>query len=136
MKMRVQVVIESAGGEPTDIHEITCIAREELRSDTVGLTLDEAKMVLERLQQAIVAQQTAEYLRPQSRCSHCGNKRFYKGDHTVTIRTVFGKLRLKSPRFITVSASRTPPRPSVLWPSCSPSAARPNCSIWKRSGPP
>src|SRR5690242_15263090 len=99
MKVRVQVVIEAAVGEPLDVHEIMCIDREELRPDTVGLTLDEAKTVLERLQQQIVEQQTAEYLRTQSRCSHCGNKRYSKGNHTVTLRTVFGKLRLKSPRF-------------------------------------
>jgi hypothetical protein len=99
MKMRIQVVIEAVGGEPTEVHGITCITREELRSDTVGLTLDEAKTVLAKLQQALVEQQTAEYLRTQQHCPHCGNKRYHKGDHTVTIRTLFGKLRLKSPRF-------------------------------------
>ncbi len=99
MKMRVQVVIESAVGEPTDVHEIACLQREELRPDTVGLTLDEAKTVLERIQQRIVEQQAAEYLRAQSRCPHCGNKRYHKGAHMVMIHTLFGKLRLKSPRF-------------------------------------
>ena len=34
----------------------------------------------------------------QSRCPHCGTKRSHKGDHTVTLRTLFGKLRFKSPR--------------------------------------
>src|SRR5215475_8899696 len=99
MKMRVQVIIESAGGESTDVHEIGCIDREELHPDTVGLTLDEAKTVLERLQQRLVAQQAAEYLRTQSHCPHCGTKRYHKGAHTVTLHTLFGKLRLKSPRF-------------------------------------
>jgi hypothetical protein len=98
MKMRVQVVIESAGGEPTDVHEIACLEREELRLDTLGLTLNEAKTVLERIQQQLVEQQTAEYLCTQRHCSDCGNKRYHKGEHRVTIRTLFGKLRLKSPR--------------------------------------
>jgi hypothetical protein len=99
MKMRVQVVIESAGGESTDVHEIACFDREELRPDTVGLTLEEAKTVLERLQQRIVEQQAVEYLRTQSRCPHCEKKRYHKGAHTVRLHTLFGKLRLKSPRF-------------------------------------
>ena len=99
MKVRVQVVIESAVGEPTDVHEIACLEREELRPDTVGLTLDEAKTVLERIKQRIVEQPAAEYLRAQSRCPHCGNKRYQKGAHIVTLHTLFGKLRLKSPRF-------------------------------------
>ena len=91
MKMRVQVVIESAVGEPTDVHEIACLEREELRPDTVGLTLDEAKTVLERMQQQLVEQQAAEYLRTQSRCPDCGNKRLHKGAHTVTLRVVLSK---------------------------------------------
>jgi predicted nucleic-acid-binding Zn-ribbon protein len=99
MKVRVQVIIETEAGEPADVHEIACIKRKELRPDTLGLTLDEAKMVLERMQQTLVEQQTAEYLRSQSRCPHCGNKRYHKGEHAITVRTLFGKLHLKSPRF-------------------------------------
>jgi len=99
MKVRVQVVIESAAGEPTDVHEIACIQRDELQPDTVGLTLDEAKTVLERIQQRIVEQHVTEYLQTQSCCPHCGTKRYHKGTHTVRLRTLFGKLRLKSPRF-------------------------------------
>src|SRR5262249_32458316 len=99
MKMRVQVVIESAVGESTDVQEIACLEREELRPDTVGLTLDEAKMVLEQMQQRLVEEQAAESLRTQSHCPHCGAKRYHKGTHTVTLHTLFGKLRLKSPRF-------------------------------------
>jgi hypothetical protein len=98
MKVRVQVVIETEAGESGDVQEILEIERTELRPDTMGLTLDEAKTVLERIQQRVVEQQAAEYLRRQSRCPHCGNKRRHKGEHTVTIRTLFGKLQLKSPR--------------------------------------
>ena len=115
MKMRVQVVIESAVGEPTDVHEIGYIHREELRPDTVGLTLDETKTVLERMQQRIVEQQAAEYLRTQSHCPYCENKRYHKGAHAVTIRTLFGKLRLKSPRFYHCQCQ---PSPQRWYPEC------------------
>jgi hypothetical protein len=98
MRVRIQVVIESAAGKPTDVHEIMGITREELRPDTLGLTLEEAKTVLEGIQRTIVEQQTAEYLRTQSHCPHCGNKRYHKGQHTVTLWTLFGKFRLQSPR--------------------------------------
>jgi predicted Zn-ribbon and HTH transcriptional regulator len=94
MKVRVQVIIETEASEPGAVQEIMAIAREELRPETVGLTLEEAKTVLERLQQRIVEQQAATYLRTQSHCPHCGAKRSHKGDHTVTIRTLFGKLKL------------------------------------------
>ena len=99
MKVRVQVVIEAEASEPGEVQDLIEITREELCPETVGLTLDEAKTVLERLQQRIVEQQAATYLRTQSQCPHCGVKRYHKDEHTVTLRTLFGKLRLKSTRF-------------------------------------
>jgi len=99
MKVRVQVVIESEAGEAAEVHEIAGVEREELRLDTLGLTLEEAKAVLEGIQHAIVEQQTAEYLSSQTACPHCEKRRYHKGRHTVTVHTLFGKLRLRSPRF-------------------------------------
>jgi hypothetical protein len=99
MKVRVEVVFETEANELREVQEIMEIQRAELRPDTVGLTLDEAKTVLENLQQRIVEQQAAAYLRTQHRCPHCGNKRYHEGEHTVTLRTLFGKLQIKSPRF-------------------------------------
>ena len=99
MKVRVQVVIETEASEPGDVQEIMAIEREELRPETVGLTLDEAKTALERMQHRVVEQQATEYLQRQRRCPHCGNKRYQKGAHTVTLRTLFGTLKLQSPRF-------------------------------------
>jgi hypothetical protein len=98
MKVRVRVVIETEAGEPGEAQDITGTEREELRPDTVGLTLEEAKTILGRLQQTSVEQQTAEYLCTQAHCAHCGTQRYRKGEHTVTLRTLFGKLHLHSTR--------------------------------------
>src|SRR5262245_36222781 len=98
MKVRVQVVIEADASKLGDVQDILEITREELHPETVGLTLDEAKIVLERIQQRIVEQQAVVYLRTQSHCPQGRKKRYHKSDHTVTLRTLFGKLRLKSPR--------------------------------------
>jgi hypothetical protein len=69
-----------------------------LQPDNVGLSLAEAKALLQQLQQTLVEQQSAEYLAQQSSCSDCGKKRLRKGDHEIVYRTPFGKLRLESPR--------------------------------------
>ena len=79
MRRRVQLVIETEASESRDVQEIMEIEREGLRPETMGLTLDEAKTVLERLQQQIVERQAAEYLRTQSHCPPCENKRSYQG---------------------------------------------------------
>ena len=56
MKVRIQVVIESEAGETVDAHEIAEIHRKELRPETLGLTLEEAKTVLEGIQRTIIEQ--------------------------------------------------------------------------------
>ena len=55
-------------------------------------------------------QQAVEYLRTQSRCPSCGTKRYHKGAHSVTLRTLFGKLQLKSPRFYHCQCQPSPTR--------------------------
>jgi hypothetical protein len=87
MKVRVQLVIETETTKPGDVQDIIEITWTELRPETVGLTLDEAKTVLERLQHRVVERQATEYLQTQSRCPHCGAQRYHKDDHMITIRT-------------------------------------------------
>ena len=53
MKGRVQVVRESEAGEAAEVREIADVEREELRLDTLWLTLEEAKAVLEGVQRTI-----------------------------------------------------------------------------------
>jgi len=99
MKIKVQVVIESDGGITEAVENIVCLERGPLRPEDLGLTLAEAKDLLEGVQHTIVEQQIAEYLEHQAHCPCCGKKRLSKGDHhPLVYRTLFGKLRLRSMR--------------------------------------
>jgi hypothetical protein len=98
MKIKVQVLIESDTGQTEIIKEVVQLERGPLQPDNFGLSIAEAKAVLQQLQQTLVAQQSAEYLTQQASCLECGNKRLRKGDHEIVYRTLFGKLRLESPR--------------------------------------
>jgi hypothetical protein len=100
MKIKVQVVIESDGGDTKAVENIACLERGPLRPEDLGLTLAEAKNLLESVQCTLVEQQVTEYLEQQAHCPGCGKKRLRKGaHHPLVYRTLFGKLRLPSARF-------------------------------------
>lgn len=98
MKIKVQIIVESDSGETEMVQEVTQLERGELRPEELGLTLSEAKALLQGVQRTMVEQQTAEFLAQQSTCPDCGKRRLHKGEHTIVCRTLFGKLRLHSPR--------------------------------------
>lgn len=102
MKIRIQVVIEHEDGQVTPlVEEVTCLQRGDLLPETVGLTLAEGKQLLAKVQQCVVQQQVETWVVQQQHCSHCRKKHTLKDDKLLTIRTVFGKFQLKSPRFYT-----------------------------------
>jgi hypothetical protein len=98
MKLKVQLIIESESGETEVVQEIAKLERHALRPESLGLTLSEAKALLQELQQVMVTQQIAQYVTQQAPCPECGKRRSRKGEHQVVLRTLFGKLRLDSPR--------------------------------------
>jgi hypothetical protein len=46
----------------------------------------------------MVSEQVAEFVAQHERCSDCGRQCSHKGRHEIVYRTLFGKLRLESPR--------------------------------------
>jgi hypothetical protein len=109
MKMTIQVVIERDDA-PSIVDEIACLECETLTSDTLGLTLAEAKTVLAQLQSTLVKEQVAAFVTQQQVCSHCGTPRRCKGHHhQFVVRSLFGKLTLSSPRLYTVRVRPTIP---------------------------
>jgi hypothetical protein len=101
MKIKIQVTIETDQNERLITEEIACLQRNYLTSETLGLTLAEAKEMLASLQETMVRHQAAEYVRQQRLCPACGQIRARKGTHQIVYRTLFGKLKLASPRLYT-----------------------------------
>ena len=100
MKIKVQVVVESESKEYELLETISQLERGSLRPEELGLTLKEAKDLLKGIQQVMVKTQTEEYLEQQSLCPSCGEKRRRKGSHRIAFRSLFGKLRLRSPMLL------------------------------------
>lgn len=98
MKVKIQVVVESDNGDTQVIQEITQIERGDLQPDNLGLSLAEAKTLLQNTQRILVEQQIAEYSKQQELCLHCSQKLLHKDKRTIVYRTLFGKLHLQCHR--------------------------------------
>jgi hypothetical protein len=94
---RIQVVAIAEDGSQ-EIRDIGSIERQDLKPETLGLTLAEGKTILKDIQQIVVQQQISTGLAPLRFCPDCGQLRRSKGHHDLSVRTVFGCLTVKSPR--------------------------------------
>jgi hypothetical protein len=116
MKLTVQVVLEQPDGSKV-VSEVATLEREALSDETLGLTLAESKTLLAGVQEVLVAQQAASYSAAHATCPGCGAPRARKGQHQIVVRSLFGTLRLESPRLVTC-----PCQPAELPRSSSPLA--------------
>ncbi|MBV9489190.1 MAG: ISKra4 family transposase, partial [Verrucomicrobia bacterium] len=97
MICKVQVVTLDEDGREESF-EIACLERTDLKPETLGLTLAEGKRILKGLQQIVVDSHVASFLLPKQPCAECGQPRCRKGHHTLSVRTIFGQLTVRSPR--------------------------------------
>lgn len=99
MKIKIQLVFAGDNNTPRAVEEVTLLEKNDDRLEELGLTLEESKEVLGYLQCRIVERQAATYAECHRACEHCGKARRRKGSTTITFRTLFGNVELKSPRF-------------------------------------
>ena len=99
MRIRVQVVIEGNEDVPPEVHEVADLRRAILQADTPGLQLAEAKELLARVQEVVVDEQVRACLAAKVACPRCRRLRRHKDQRNIAMRTLFGTLRLPSPRW-------------------------------------
>jgi len=81
----------------------------------LGLTLAEAKQLLARVQQEIVAAQTDSHATLRPDCRACGGRCHVKDWRLRRIATLFGEVKVRLPRFLCAGCGRT--EAGVSWPS-------------------
>src|SRR5919201_1374050 len=98
MRVKLQLVI-CADDEGTEaIHDVAVLEKDCHRIEQLGLTLAEAKQLLSQLQQHVVAHQATAFVPMRSHCTACGTPLQRKEQTTRVLRTLFGTVRLTSPR--------------------------------------
>lgn len=98
MKLKVQLVVCTDDGHPEQVQDVAVLDEPCQRVAHLGLTLADAKQLLQTVQQHLVAQQAATFVAARAQCDHCGAPLQLKGQHTRTFRTLFGTVTLPSPR--------------------------------------
>jgi len=81
------------------VREVFTLTRGALAPDTVGLQLQEANDLLAAVQDTLVEHQVSTALSAQIGCPDCGIPRRHKDSRRIVMRTLFGTLRLDSPRW-------------------------------------
>ena len=99
MKITVQIVIDAQDGTPPAVEQVAAIARDDLTMASAGLALAEAHEVLSGIQHHLVTAQAAAAAFAGRNCGNCGRARGRKDTRHIVLRTLFGTLRLESPRY-------------------------------------
>ena len=99
MKVTVQIVIDAQDGTPPATEQVTVVARDGLTMASAGLALAEAHEVLSGIQHHLVTAQAAAAAVAGRPCGSCGRARARKDTRPIVLRTLFGTLRLESPRY-------------------------------------
>jgi hypothetical protein len=94
------VELSGAGGAK-QVHEVHAggSATPGCSAATLGLSLAEAKAVLAGLQRHLVQAQAEEHCQVRRRCPRCGGQRPLKDRRPRQLRSLFGTVEVRAPRF-------------------------------------
>jgi len=108
MEWRVFVELSGVAGA-AQVHQVHAVGGpgSECSAATLGLTLTEAKAVLAGLQRILVQAQAEEHCQTRRRCSHCGGQRPLKDRRPRRLRSLFGTVEVRAPRFSPCQCSVT-----------------------------
>jgi hypothetical protein len=117
MNVRVEVVCITAEGTEQR-RNVMAIERAELAMETLGMSLQEGKTLLEGVQDWVVAHQVNENLEQRRVCPNCGQRHTSKDAGSTPVKTVFGPVEVSNPRWNRCACESTGPktfRPTKAW---------------------
>jgi hypothetical protein len=106
MRVKLQLVMCSDDGHEATITDIITLQKDSQRIEHLGLTLRDAKQLLNTIQQCLLQHQVDTFLDACATCPDCGIPLKAKGYHTRTFRTLFGTFKLSSPRLLHCRCTR------------------------------
>src|SRR2546425_4383542 len=98
MRVKLQLVICDDDGQAETITDLVTLQKDSQRIEHLGLTLREAKQLLNTIQRRVLQQQVEAFLALCSTCPDCGAPLKVKGYHSRSFRTLFGTCKLSSRR--------------------------------------
>jgi hypothetical protein len=98
MRVRILVQITADDGAAGAAEEIAAFEKITERPEDLGLSIAEGKALMEAAQQRVAAAQVASWTERHRCCETCGARRHSKGSYPVVFLTLYGDVRLCSPR--------------------------------------
>jgi hypothetical protein len=100
MRLIIEARLEHAqmGAAPAEAMTVEVVERQDGSVANLGLTLAEGRALLAKVQSILVSQQTAGWMASQVACHRCGSMLAHKDSRLIVMRTVFGKVKVQSPR--------------------------------------
>ena len=88
IRFTIQMTVEDETTKAPVVHQIARIDRDELRAETLGLTLADGQAILRELQSVVTARQISAWQTRQRFCPVCGHRRSVKGRLRLVYRSV------------------------------------------------
>ena len=98
MRVKLQLVICHDEGQEETVTDVITLNKRHQRIEHLGLTLAESKQLLSTLQRHLLQQQVDTLLDACTTCPDCGIPLKLKARAHRSFRTLFGTLKLYSPR--------------------------------------
>jgi hypothetical protein len=98
MRIKLQLVICHDDGHEETVTDVITLNKNNQRIEHLGVSLAEAKQLLSTLQRHILQQQVDTFLDTHSTCPDCGAPLKLKAHGSRSFRTLFGTLKVYSPR--------------------------------------
>ncbi|MDB5788599.1 ISKra4 family transposase [Caballeronia mineralivorans] len=86
---------------------LAVVERRDRSLAELGLTLVEGRLLLAKVQAELVSKQVEWWLSGQTHCQRCGAAMRHKDSRSTVLRTVYGKVTVKSPRVWSCVCERT-----------------------------
>jgi len=100
MRFKLQLILEMDKPEKSSITlDIATFDKDFTRPEHIGLSIAEAKNILQNLQKTVVEEQINKSLQSHSHCSQCQSSLRIKDGRRVKYRTLYGTLDVKNPRY-------------------------------------
>ena len=98
MRVKLQLVSCHDDGHEETVTDVITLNKNHQRIEHLGLTLAESKQLLSTLQRHLLQQQVDTFLDARSTCPDCGTPLTLKAHGSRSFRTLFGTLKVSSPR--------------------------------------
>ena len=97
--MRVKVLLQITGEDGNAAAaQVAVFEKQTERPEDLGLSIAEGKALMAAVQQRVVDAQVASWAERHRCCEACGARRHSKGSYPVVFLTLYGDVRVASPR--------------------------------------